>query len=137
MIVQGKQVLYLLPEIALTTHIIERLRQYFWRQHWRVSFPFNDNERVEVWQKVLNNEYKVVLGARSSVFLPFADLGLIIVDEEHETSYKQFDPAPRYNARDAAIFLAGIHGAKVLLGSATPSLKVILTRVPINMALPN
>ena len=82
---------------------------------------FNDNERVEVWQKVLNNEYKVILGARSSVFLPFADIGLIIVDEEHETSYKQFDPAPRYNARDAAIYLAGIAHAKVLLGSATPA----------------
>jgi primosomal protein N' (replication factor Y) len=82
---------------------------------------FNDNERVEVWQKVLNNEYKVVLGARSAVFLPFNDLGLIVVDEEHETSYKQYDPAPRYNARDAAIFLANMHKGKVLLGSATPS----------------
>src|SRR6202008_1267030 len=82
---------------------------------------FNDAERVEVWQKVLNNEYKVVLGARSAVFLPFSDLGLIIVDEEHETSYKQYDPAPRYNARDAAIFLANMYAAKVLLGSATPS----------------
>jgi len=121
MIAQGKQVLYLLPEIALTTHIIERLRQYFGGNIGVYHSRFNDNERVEVWQKVLNNEYKVVLGARSSVFLPFADLGLIIVDEEHETSYKQFDPAPRYNARDAAIFLANMHGAKVLLGSATPS----------------
>jgi len=121
MLAQGKQVLYLLPEIALTTHIIERLRQYFGGNIGVYHSRFNDNERVEVWQKVLNNEYKVILGARSSVFLPFADLGLIIVDEEHETSYKQFDPAPRYNARDAAIFLAGMHGAKVLLGSATPS----------------
>jgi len=121
MIAQGRQVLYLLPEIALTTHIIERLRQYFGSSIGVYHSRFNDNERVEVWQKVLNNEYKVVLGARSSVFLPFADLGLIIVDEEHETSYKQFDPAPRYNARDAAIFLANMHNGKVLLGSATPS----------------
>ncbi len=121
MINSGRQVLYLLPEIALTTHIIERLRMYFGANIGIYHSRFNDNERVEVWQKVLNNEYKVVLGARSSVFLPYNDLGLIIVDEEHETSYKQFDPAPRYNARDAAIFLANMHGAKVLLGSATPS----------------
>jgi len=121
MIAGGRQVLYLLPEIALTTHIIERLRLYFGANIGIYHSRFNDNERVEVWQKVLNNEYKVVLGARSSVFLPFADLGLIIVDEEHETSYKQYDPAPRYNARDAAIFLANMHKGKVLLGSATPS----------------
>ena len=121
MINSGRQVLYLLPEIALTTHIIERLRQYFGSSIGVYHSRFNDNERVEVWQKVLRHEYKVVLGARSSVFLPFADLGLIIVDEEHETSYKQFDPAPRYNARDAAIYLANRYQAKVLLGSATPS----------------
>ena len=121
MIATGRQVLYLLPEIALTTHIIERLRLYFGANIGVYHSRFNDNERVEVWQKVLNNDYKVVLGARSSVFLPFNDLGLIIVDEEHETSYKQFDPAPRYNARDAAIFLANMHRGKVLLGSATPS----------------
>jgi primosomal protein N' (replication factor Y) len=121
MINSGRQVLYLLPEIALTTHIIERLRMYFGANIGVYHSRFNDAERVEVWQKVLNNEYKVVLGARSSVFLPFHHLGLIIVDEEHETSYKQFDPAPRYNARDAAIFLANMHGGKVLLGSATPS----------------
>ena len=121
MIGAGKQVLYLLPEIALTTHIIERLRQYFGANIGIYHSRFNDNERVEVWQKVLNNDYKVILGARSSVFLPFHDLGLIIVDEEHETSYKQYDPAPRYNARDAAIFLANMHKGKVLLGSATPS----------------
>ncbi|MEO6850273.1 MAG: primosomal protein N', partial [Mucilaginibacter sp.] len=121
MINSGKQVLYLLPEIALTTHIIERLRQYFGSSIGVYHSRFNDNERVEVWQKVLNHEYKVVLGARSSVFLPFDDLGLIIVDEEHETSYKQFDPAPRYNARDAAIYLANTYQGKVLLGSATPS----------------
>jgi len=121
MIAQGRQVLYLLPEIALTTHIIERLRQYFGTNIGVYHSRFNDNERVEVWQKVMNHEYKVVLGARSSVFLPYADLGLIIVDEEHETSYKQFDPAPRYNARDASVFLANMHQGKVLLGSATPS----------------
>jgi primosomal protein N' (replication factor Y) len=121
MINTGRQVLYLLPEIALTTHIIERLRMYFGANIGIYHSRFNDNERVEVWKKVLNNEYKVVLGARSSVFLPFNDLGLIIVDEEHETSYKQYDPAPRYNARDAAIFLANMYKAKVLLGSATPS----------------
>jgi primosomal protein N' (replication factor Y) len=121
MINSGKQVLYLLPEIALTTHIIERLRQYFGSNIGVYHSRFNDNERVEVWQKVLNHEYKVVLGARSSVFLPFDELGLIIVDEEHETSYKQFDPAPRYNARDAAIYLANMYRGKVILGSATPS----------------
>jgi primosomal protein N' (replication factor Y) len=117
----GKQVLYLLPEIALTTHVIERLRKYFGNDIGVYHSRFNDNERVEVWQKVLNHEYKVVLGARSAVFLPFDNLGLIIIDEEHETSYKQFDPAPRYNARDAAIYLANRYQAKVLLGSATPS----------------
>jgi primosomal protein N' (replication factor Y) len=121
MVASGRQVLYLLPEIALTTHIIERLRVYFGGSIGVYHSRFNDNERVEVWQKVLKNEYKVVLGARSSVFLPFTDLGLIIVDEEHETSYKQFDPAPRYNARDAAIYLANMYKGKVLLGSATPS----------------
>ena len=121
MINSGRQVLYLLPEIALTTHIIERLRVYFGSSIGIYHSRFNDNERVEVWQKVLSGEYKVLLGARSAVFLPFNDLGLIIVDEEHETSYKQFDPAPRYNARDAAIFLANMHKGKVLLGSATPS----------------
>ena len=121
MVNSGRQVLYLLPEIALTTHIIERLRVYFGAAIGIYHSRFNDNERVEVWRKVLNNEYQIVLGARSSTFLPFQDLGLIIVDEEHETSYKQFDPAPRYNARDAAIFLANMHQGKVLLGSATPS----------------
>ncbi|RFZ84322.1 primosomal protein N' [Mucilaginibacter terrenus] len=120
-IATGKQVLYLLPEIALTTHIIERLRIYFGGSIGVYHSRFNDNERVEVWQKVLQGEYKVILGARSSVFLPFQDLGLIIVDEEHETSYKQYDPAPRYNARDAAVYLANMHKGKVLLGSATPS----------------
>lgn len=119
----GKQVLYLLPEIALTSQIIERLRKYFGSTIGVYHSKFSENERAEVWQKVLVGEYKVILGARSSVFLPFSDLGLIIVDEEHETSYKQFEPAPRYHARDTAIFLAGIFKAKVLLGSATPSLE--------------
>lgn len=122
-IAQGKQVLYLLPEIALTTHIIERLRKYFGEAIGVYHSRFNDNERVEVWQKVLDGSYQIVLGARSALFLPFADLGLIVVDEEHETSYKQFDPAPRYNARDSAIYLANMYGAKVLLGSATPSIE--------------
>jgi primosomal protein N' (replication factor Y) len=123
MVNSGKQVLYLLPEIALTTHIVERLRRYFGNSIGVYHSRFNDNERVEVWQKVLSGEYRVVLGARSSVFLPFGDLGLIVVDEEHETSYKQFDPAPRYNARDAAIYLGNMYKAKVLLGSATPSME--------------
>lgn len=123
MIESGKQVLFLLPEIALTTHIIERLRQYFGNKIGVYHSRFNDNERVEVWNKVLNGEFRVVLGARSSVFLPFNNLGLIVVDEEHENSYKQFDPAPRYHARDAAIFLSTLYKAKVLLGSATPSLE--------------
>ncbi len=121
MVASGRQVLYLLPEIALTTHIIERLRTYFGNSIGVYHSRFNDNERAEVWQKVLNGDYRIILGARSSVFLPFNDLGLIIIDEEHETSYKQFDPAPRYNARDVAIYLSSIFKGKVLLGSATPS----------------
>lgn len=120
---EGKQVLYLLPEIALTTQIIERLRKYFGNKIGVYHSKFNDNERAEVWKKVLNADYDIILGARSSIFLPFNSLGLIIVDEEHETSFKQFDPAPRYHARDTAIYLAGTFGAKVLLGSATPSLE--------------
>ncbi len=121
-IAEGKQVLYLLPEIALTTQITQRLRRHFGNELGVYHSKFNDAERVEVWNKLLTtNDYKVVLGVRSAVMLPFRNLGLIIVDEEHETSYKQFDPAPRYNARDMANVLSGIHGAKVLLGSATPS----------------
>jgi len=119
----NKQTLYLLPEIALTTQIIERLRTYFGNQIGVYHSRFNDNERAEVWQKVLKGECRIILGARSAVFLPFSDLGLIVVDEEHESSYKQYDPAPRYHARDTAIYLAHIHQAKVLLGSATPSLE--------------
>lgn len=122
-VAQGKNVLYLLPEIALTTQITERLRLHFGNKLGVYHSRFNDNERAEVWNKVLKNDYQVVVGARSAVFLPFQDLGLIIVDEEHETSYKQFDPAPRYHARDTAIYLGHLHGAKVLLGSATPAIE--------------
>ncbi|MDB5014487.1 MAG: priA, partial [Daejeonella sp.] len=121
MLKAGKQTLYLLPEIALTTQIIERLRNYFGNQIGVYHSKFNDNERAEVWQKVLKGEFKILLGARSAVFLPFNNLGLIIIDEEHESSYKQYDPAPRYHARDTAIYLSHVHQAKVILGSATPS----------------
>jgi len=120
---QGLQVLYLLPEIALTTQIIQRLRKSFGNAFGVYHSQYSDNERVEVWQKVLKGEYNFVVGVRSSVFLPFDHLGLIIVDEEHEHSYKQYEPAPRYHARDAAIYLAGLHGAKTLLGSATPAVE--------------
>ncbi len=123
---QGKQVLYLLPEIALTTQIISRLQRYFGDRVGVYHSKFNQHERVELWNKMLGKageSYDVVLGARSAVFLPFQNLGLIIVDEEHETSFKQFEPAPRYHARDAAIVKGLKHGAKVLLGSATPSVE--------------
>ena len=122
---EGKQVLFLLPEIALTTQIITRLQFYFGEQISVFHSKYSMNERVEVWNNVLKNKTKakIILGARSSIFLPFSNLGLIVVDEEHETSYKQFEPSPRYNARDAAIVLAKIHQAKILLGSATPSLE--------------
>ncbi|UKJ06632.1 replication restart helicase PriA [Solitalea lacus] len=119
----GKQTLYLLPEIALTAQMIQRLQAYFGDNVGVYHSKYNDNERAEIWQKTLKNQYKIILGARSSVFLPFADLGLIIVDEEHETSFKQFDPAPRYNARDTALYLSHLHGAKIILGSATPSVE--------------
>jgi len=128
----GKQVLYLLPEIALTTQIITRLQNHFGGTISVYHSRFNENERVEVWKTILGqgpgHEKKglaasLVLGARSAVFLPFTNLGLIIVDEEHDSSYKQYDPAPRYNARETAMFLASIHKAKVLLGSATPSVE--------------
>lgn len=118
----GKQVLYMLPEIALTTQLIQRLEDLIGKvgvYHSR----FNPSERVETWYKVLQKEYNVVVGARSALFLPFPDLGLIIIDEEHDGSYKQQDPAPRYNARDSAIYKAHQCGAKVLLGSATPSME--------------
>jgi primosomal protein N' (replication factor Y) len=121
----NKQVLYLLPEIALTTQLVERLQNYFGEQVAVFHSKYSAHERVEVWNNVLNNlpKAQIVLGARSSVLLPFKDLGLIIVDEEHESSYKQFDPAPRYHARDTAIVLANIFKSKTLLGSATPSLE--------------
>jgi len=122
----GKQVLYLLPEIALTTQIINRLQKYFGNEVGVYHSKYNENERVEIWQHVSGNgpkTFNVLLGARSAMFLPFSNLGLIIIDEEHDASYKQYDPAPRYNARDTAIFLASMHGAKVLLGSATPCIE--------------
>ncbi|MFT5824402.1 MAG: primosomal protein N' (replication factor Y) [Crocinitomix sp.] len=122
----GKQVLFLLPEIALTTQLISRLKKYFGDLVGVYHSRFNQNERIEIWNKVLNNDqnqFRIILGARSSVFLPFQNLGLIIVDEEHENSFKQYDPAPRYNARDTAIVMGTLYKAKVLLGSATPSIE--------------
>ena len=119
----GGQVLYLLPEIALTTQIVVRLKKIFGDRMGIYHSRFSDNERVEVWQGVLQGTYPLVVGVRSAVLLPFDNLSLIIVDEEHETSYKQFDPAPRYHARDAALMLARLHHAKTLLGSATPSVE--------------
>lgn len=121
----GKQILFLLPEIALTTQIITRLQNYFGNQISVFHSKYSMNERVEVWNNLLEQKLKaqIILGARSSVFLPFSNLGLIIVDEEHETSYKQFEPSPRYHARDTAVVLAHQHKAKILLGSATPSLE--------------
>ncbi len=126
MLDEGKQVLYLLPEIALTTQIINRLQKYFGSEVGVYHSKYNENERVEIWQHVAgtgNQSFSVLLGARSALFLPYKNLGLIIIDEEHDASYKQYDPAPRYNARDTAIFLASMHGAKVLIGSATPAVE--------------
>ncbi len=125
----GKQILFLIPEIALTTQLINRLKFYFGDLVGVYHSRFNQNERIEIWNHVLNNDpkqFRVIVGARSAVFLPFIDLGLIIVDEEHESSFKQYDPSPRYNARDAAVFLAKLHHSKVLLGSATPSIESYL-----------
>jgi primosomal protein N' (replication factor Y) len=119
----GTQVLFLLPEIALTTQIVVRLRKVFGDQMGIYHSKFSDNERVEVWKGILDGKFQFVVGVRSAIFLPFDNLGLIIVDEEHETSYKQHDPAPRYHARDVAVFMAYMHKAKTLLGSATPSLE--------------
>jgi primosomal protein N' (replication factor Y) len=120
---KGRQVLYLLPEIAITTQITERLSKTFGDKLLVYHSKFSDNERVEIWNRLLHGtEPILILGVRSSLFLPFKDLGLIIVDEEHESSYKQQDPAPRYHARNAALVLANMHGAKTLLGSATPSI---------------
>lgn len=128
---QGKQVLFLLPEIALTTQIINRLRKFFGDQVGVYHSKYSEFERVEIWNRIMQKEmsesdqgkYQVVLGARSAMFLPFSNLGLVIVDEEHDSSYKQYAPAPRYLARDAAIMLGYMHGAKTLLGSATPSVE--------------
>ena len=115
--------LYLLPEIALTSQIIRRLQRHFGGYVGIYHSKFSQNERLETWNKIRTGEIKVVLGARSAIFLPFADLGLIIADEEHDASYKQQEPAPRYHARDAAIYYASLFGARVLLGSATPAVE--------------
>ncbi len=121
---EGKQVLYLVPEIALTTQLTSRLKRIFGNRLGVYHSKFSDAERVEIWNNVLDDKgYDVIIGVRSSIFLPFRKLGLIIVDEEHESSYKQFDPAPRYHARNSAVVLAGMHGAKTLLGTATPAIE--------------
>ncbi len=125
-IAQNKQVLYLLPEIALTSQLVQRLKKRWGNKVGVYHSKYSDNERVEVWNTLVepkDRDYSVIVGTRSSLFLPFKSLGLIIVDEEHDSSYKQQDPGPRYHARDSAIYLAHIHGAKVVLGSATPSLE--------------
>ena len=123
----GKQVLYMLPEIALTTQIIQRLKRHFEESTGVYHSRLNDREKVEIWRKVADDDpatgFRLILGVRSSVFLPFSNLGLIIVDEEHDGSYKQHDPAPRYHARDTAIMLAAVHKAKTILGSASPSVE--------------
>lgn len=120
---KGKQVLYLLPEIALTAQITTRLEKKFGDKVGIYHSKFNDNERVEVWKNLEKGKFQIILGVRSSIFLPFDNLGLIIVDEEHENTYKQYNPAPRYNAGDVSVILAKIHKAKVLLGTATPSIE--------------
>jgi primosomal protein N' (replication factor Y) len=126
-LIMGKQVLYMLPEIALTAQIILRLKKHFGAVTGVYHSRFNDPEKVEIWKRVADDDpltgYRLILGVRSSLFLPFRNLGLIIVDEEHDGSYKQHDPAPRYHARDSAIMLAGLHKAKTLLGSASPSIE--------------
>src|SRR4029078_1995191 len=119
----GKQVLYLLPEITLTAQIIRRLQFYFGGNIAIYHSKFNNNERVELWNKIKKGDLKIILGARSALFLPFKELGLIIIDEEHDPSFKQQEPAPRYNARDTAVFYASLFNAKVLMGSATPSIE--------------
>ena len=119
----GKQVLFMLPEIALTSQIIRRLQKHFGGYIGIYHSKFSQNERVEIWEKVKTGQLSVILGARSSLFLPYQNLGLIICDEEHDTSYKQFEPAPRYSGRDAAIYYAGLFNARVLLGSGTPSIE--------------
>ena len=130
-IANGKQVLYLLPEISLTPQIVQRLQECFGTEVTVYHSKFSVHERTEVWNNILenNSKAKIIVGTRSALFLPFHHLGLVIVDEEHELSYKQFDPSPRYHARDSAIVLAGIHQAKVLLGSATPSIESSFNRL--------
>lgn len=120
---ENKQVLYLLPEIAITSQIIERLKKYFKDEIGVFHSKYTVDSRAEIYLKVLRSEIKIILGVRSAVFLPFSDLGLIIVDEEHESTYKQNDPDPRYNARDVAVVLASMHNANIVLGSATPSVE--------------
>jgi primosomal protein N' (replication factor Y) len=122
-IAQGKQALFLLPEIGLTTQLVSRLYAYFGDELGVYHSRFSNNERVEIWEKVQRGKYKIVVGPRSALWLPFDRLGIIIVDEEHDASYKQKDPSPRFHARDAAIYLAQLHKAKVILGSATPSVE--------------
>ncbi|HSZ71687.1 MAG TPA: primosomal protein N', partial [Cytophagaceae bacterium] len=119
---KGKQALLLVPEIALTTQLMNRLAKFFGQEMGIYHSKFSDNERVEIWNNILNGKTKFIVGVRSSIFLPFSDLGLVIVDEEHESSYKQQDPAPRYNARDSALYLASTYNAFTVLGSATPSM---------------
>lgn len=120
---QGRQAIFLLPEIALTTQLVSRLRAYFGTEMGVYHSRFSNNERVEIWEKVANGNYKIVVGTRSALWLPFDNLGLIVIDEEHDASYKQKDPAPRFHARDASVYLARLYGAKVILGSATPSVE--------------
>lgn len=120
---QGKQAIFLLPEIGLTTQLVRRLQAYFGEELGVYHSKFSNNERIEIWEKVQQGKYKVVVGPRSAIWLPYQQLGIIICDEEHDSSYKQRDPAPRFHARDAAIYLAGLHKAQVILGSATPSIE--------------
>ena len=120
---QGKQALLLLPEIGLTTQLVSRLYAYFGEELGVYHSRFSNNERVEIWEKVNKGKYKIIVGPRSALWLPFQHLGLIVVDEEHDASFKQQDPAPRFQARDAAIYLASLHDAPVILGSATPSVE--------------
>lgn len=137
-IANGQQVLFLLPEIALTTQLIQRLEAYFGDLVGVYHSKFNQNERVDIWNHVLNNHpkrFRIILGARSSLFLPFRNLGLIIVDEEHEASYKQMNPSPRYNARDMAIILSGLFKSNCLLGSATPSMETYFNATSDKFAL--
>lgn len=119
----GRQAILLLPEIGLTTQLVNRLYAYFGEELGVYHSRFSNNERVEIWEKVRKGKYKIIAGPRSALWLPYHDIGLIIVDEEHDASYKQKDPSPRFHARDAAVYLASLHGAKVILGSATPSVE--------------